>query len=258
MATLSGVRALVTRPEPQASELVQAIQAKNGCAVAMPMLSIDPLPETQASKDIVLDLDRFDKVIVISRPAAQQGLSYLENYWPQFPLHLQWFAIGRSTAAEMAEFLIQPKHTELTENSEALLALQELNTVKGERCLIIKGQGGRTLLFDALTQRGANVTLLNVYSRQRVSYPHQQLTHWLESQQINVILSGSGETVHHLGYYLPQHQRSHYSLIVPSQRVADQAIALGFQRVINANGANHNAMLSALSNIVKNPSEDPS
>ena len=85
MAKLSAIRALVTRPEPQATALVQAIQEQGGYASAIPMLSICPLPETQAAKDTTLNLDRFDKIIFISRPAAQIGLSYLENYWPQFP-----------------------------------------------------------------------------------------------------------------------------------------------------------------------------
>ena len=65
---LSRVRALVTRPQPQAQSLAQAIEAADGQAWVMPMLAINPLPETQAIKDRLLMLDRFDLVIVTSAP----------------------------------------------------------------------------------------------------------------------------------------------------------------------------------------------
>lgn len=258
MTTLSAVKALVTRPEPQARQLADAIIRQQGQAVVMPMIDIRPLPETQAMRDTVLDLDQYDKIIVTSRPAAQLGMELLERYWPQFPAHLQWFAIGKSTAHDLADYMIKPVYPEGGVDSEALLATPELQAIAGEKILILKGQHGRTLLQQELTARGAQVDTLEVYQRQRSAYPEYELVKQLESNRINVILCGSGETVTHLGHYLPEPDRSDYLVIVPSERVARHALALGFQQVHNANGASHQAMLSALAETIQISPEGPS
>lgn len=50
-------------------------------------------------------------------------------------------------------------------DSEALLALPELGAVRGQRILIVRGEGGRTLLADTLAARGAQVDHAVVYRR---------------------------------------------------------------------------------------------
>ena len=258
MSTLNAVRALVTRPEPQASQLACAINEQDGQAVVMPMINIIPLPETQFIKDTILNLDRYDKVIVISRPAAQLGLALLEQYWPQFPLHLQWFAIGKSTAGEMTDYMVKPVSSHAGFDTEALLSMPEFQNVSDHKILIIKGLGGRELLQQELQARGAKVDALEIYQRQRSEYPEDELVKQLESNHINVILCGSGETVTHLGHYLPEQNRPNYLVIVPSERVARHALELGFQQVHNANGASNQAMLSALAGTIQISPEGPS
>ena len=250
MPTLHRVRALVTRPEPQASQLANVITDGKGRAVVMPMINISPLPKTQQSQNTILNLDRYDKVIVISRPAARIGLEWLEQYWPQFPIHLEWFAIGSSTASELAEYMISPLCSNEGSDSEALLAMPELQAIRGNKVLIIKGCGGRERLQQELQAREAKVDTLEVYQRERSEYSQDELVKQLESNHINVILCGSGETVTHLGHYLPEPNRPDYLLIVPSERVARHALALGFRQVHNANGASNNAMLSALADTI--------
>ncbi len=257
ITSLNAVRALVTRPEPQAGELAQAIIAQHGQAVVMPMINIQPLSEDHRIRDIVLGLDLYDQIIVTSRPAAQFGLELIEQYWPQLPIHLQWFAIGKGTASTLAACMIKPCHSDTGVDSEALLSMPELQNINDSRILIIKGKGGRTLLPQELERRGASITTLEVYQRQRCEYSHHELVKQLESHDINVILCGSGETVTHLGHYLPELNRPDYLVIVPSERVARHALALGFQQVHNANGASHQAMLSALSDCIQISPEGP-
>lgn len=245
---LSHVRALVTRPQPQAQSLAQAIEAADGQAWVMPMLAINPLPETQAIKDRLLMLDRFDLVIVTSRPAARLGLDLIDRYWPQLPLHLRWFAIGSGTAGELERFDIQVGHSSAGTDSEALLGM--LGDVRGQRILIIKGTGGRPLLEEQLLDQGASVERIEVYQRSRPAYElnshSNAVLKELESHAINVILCGSGETMTNLGYYLPIPYRARYRLLVPSERVAMEARSLGFRQVTNTRGASNDLMLEAL------------
>ena len=245
---LSHVRALVIRPQPQAQSLAQAIEAVGGQAWVMPMLTINPLPETQAMKECLLMLDRFDLVIVTSRPAARLGLDLIDRYWPQLPLHLRWFAIGSGTADELERFDIRVRHSSAGTDSEALLGM--LSGVRGQRILMIKGTGGRPLLEEQLLDQGASVETIEVYQRSRPAYElsahSNAVLKELESHAINVILCGSGETMTNLGYYLPIPYRARYRLLVPSERVAIEARSLGFRQVTNTRGASNDLMLEAL------------
>ncbi|WP_257293349.1 uroporphyrinogen-III synthase [Endozoicomonas sp. YOMI1] len=246
---LSPIRALVTRPEPQAQTLTEAIRAANGQAWPMPMLGIDALAETQTMRDCLLMLDQFDSVIVTSRPAARQGVELIERYWPQLPLHCRWFAIGSSTAAELEQFAIKAEYSDTGADSEALLTLESFNHMQDKRVLIIKGVGGRQVLEEQLSNAGASVHTLDVYQRSCPAYERNAVVKKLESHSINVILCGSGETLTNLGYYLPMSYRADYRLLVPSERVARQAHSLGFQQVTNTGGASNEMMLQALAQI---------
>lgn len=248
---LSYIRALVTRPEPQARSLADAINEAKGLAWPMPMLRIEALRETQAMRDCLLMLDRFDKVIVTSRPAARLAMDLIERYWPQLPVHCRWFAIGKSTAAELESLDIRAQYSQAGVDSEALLDLDAFSHVKDEQVLIIKGVGGRAALEQQLGNSGASVKILEVYHRTCPTYEPNAVVKKLESHSINVILCGSGETLTNLGYYLPMSYRADHRLMVPSERVVRQAHSLGFRQVINTCGASNEAMLQALESLRK-------
>lgn len=258
MVDFYSVRALITRPEPQAQALADAIIRQHGQAWILPMLNIRPLEKTRSMRDILLSLDRYEKIIVTSRAAARQGYELIDRYWTQLPLYIKWYAIGKGTASALAEYDIKAMTSHKGDNSEALLSLPDFQWVSEQKILIIKGLEGRTLLSSTLTEQGAKVTSLEVYQRLRPEYPPETLVKLLESQRINVILCGSAETVTNLGHYLPKASRACQPLIVPGERVAQHALALGFQPVYCASGADNHAMLSTLAAHTLNSPEDPS
>ena len=243
---LTSIRALVTRPQIQAQALAEAIQIRQGQAWTLPMLAIVPVTENQQMRNTLLALDQFNKVIVTSHHAALFGLELIDQYWPQLPFHLQWHAIGSKTACTLANYDVDTETPPKGVDSESLLAMDSLTHVDSEKILIIKGKGGRSLLEETLRTRGATVECLETYQRQAPEYPENTLPNLLEKQKINVILCASGETVENLLKQLPENQINDLSLIVPSQRVADQLAKTPFQQVIVAEGASNEAMLSAL------------
>ena len=102
-------------------------------------------------------------MIVVSLNAVEHGLALMDTARaPQ--TRARMMAVGESTAAalEQAGFdaVLRPARGA---SSEALLA----KTVAGSRILIVRGEGGRQLLGDTLSKRGARVTYAEVYRRAR-------------------------------------------------------------------------------------------
>jgi len=154
VAPLTGVTVLVTRPVPQAEALCARIRLAGGEAVAFPTIAIEELsstPEFQAT----------DWLIFISMNAVRYGLSRLRR-----DANTRIAAIGKATADALTERDVRvdamPKERA---SSEALLEHPAFADVARKSVLIVKGEGGRELLQDALTQRGARVDALEVYRR---------------------------------------------------------------------------------------------
>lgn len=239
-------RVLVTRPPQQGQPLVNAIIAAGGQAWLMPMLAIESLPETQSMQKTVSCLDQFDIVIVTSRHAAAFGMKLIQQQGAHLPVKQQWFAIGEATAQALAAFSIHATYAQHGNDSEALLAIHDLRQIKDKKILIIKGKDGRALLNRELNDRKALVTALDVYQRVCPPYEADALLERLAYNAIDTLLCSSGETLTNMCHYLPLRQRSYFQLLVPSDRIAQQAAKLGFKQIIVTDGAHNEAVLTAL------------
>jgi len=238
-------RILATRPEPLIGGLVRKLTAANFEAVPLPLLEIRPIDihaeAAGVARQLILNLDLFTKVIFISRNAARIGSDLIDQYWPQFPVGVDWFAIGAGTAAELAKFGIEAQ-VNAGLDSESLLAAPQLQDLAEQRILIVKGVGGRDLLAQTLEARGAKVDSLEVYDRVPCRYTNDELLTRLNGP-IDAALISSGEAL--LAY--TQLERPVSDLIlVPSERVADQARALDLTDIIVAQGASDEAMIATL------------
>ena len=166
MNRLKGVGVLVTRPEHQALHLCQLIEAEGGAAVRYPALDIRPRPDRAAVRAAVGPADRYDLAVFVSANAVRYGADLLGDR-----RDLPIAAIGQATAAALnaAGYRVSLMPEEGAD-SESLLALPQLADLSGQRVLIVRGPGGRELLFEALTSRGAHVQYAEVYTRE-AAYP---------------------------------------------------------------------------------------
>ena len=156
-APLQGVGVLVTRPRPQATDLVEAIESRGGSAYCFPVLEIVPFDELDI-RNSLSRLGKPDIVIFVSRNAVEHGIAYTDGG--------AIAVIGPATAAAVAAagrvVDIQPGDGY---DSEHLLAEDRLQDVAGKCIRIIRGRSGRELLADELKKRGATVEYLSVYER---------------------------------------------------------------------------------------------
>ncbi|MFT7285918.1 MAG: uroporphyrinogen-III synthase [Halieaceae bacterium] len=242
-------RALLTRPAGQADALREGLQTCGFDSLHVPMLTIepiDPLPAEQRQR--VIDLDLYEDLIFISANAARMGLACFEDFWPQYPAGQRYWAVGRSTAQvlDAAGLLAHSPADDMS--SEGLLAMRGLASVAGRRLLIVKGEGGRDLIQETLRERGARVDTLRCYRRTPTTLESAACHALLQRQPVQLILISSGEGLRILSGLLQPRENTNLAataLVVPSARVAEEALRLGWLSIEQAANASDSAMLAA-------------
>ncbi len=229
---LSGLRILVTRPQPQADKLTHFLRKQGAEVSVLPMLEIIPKPAGKLPHPV--NIAEYDKVVVVSTSAAE----LLFRQSPVATETAQWFTPGRSTVRVLADFAVEAICPEAVFTSEAMLAMPELQSVADQHILLVKGEGGRDILEQALSERGAKVRPLVLYQRVCPEYPNGQLDQTLEEQKINAIVATSGQIVANLLTCASDRRLLlDIPILVPSQRVAEMASEVGFTRTVIATGA---------------------
>lgn len=248
---MSHWRLLLTRPQDECAALAASLAEHGVASASLPLLAIEPLEETPEQRSLLLDLDRYCAVVVVSKPAARLGLERLDRYWPQPPARQDWFAVGAATAAILDDYGLRVHHPENGDDSEALLALPALARalqVPGPRALILRGEGGREFLAERLRGQGVAVDYLELYRRVLPDYPAGELARRVRDEALNGLVVSSGQGLEHLlrvaGEDWPR--LAGLPLFVPSPRVAELARDAGARHVIDCRGANAAALLEAL------------
>ena len=245
---LEGLRVLITRPQPQANRLADFLQAKGAKTTILPMVEICSAPLKTAPKGF----EQFSKVIAISVPAVEIAYQKLSGLFsPEELDNKTWFTPGKGTAKVLREKGIQPLCPDSEFTSEAMLELPELKQVEGDNILLLKGEGGRDLLSEELTRRGAKVVSLSLYRRQCPDYSPSEVETTLASAGINAIVATSGQILSNIEVCSPNLQDIlPVPLIVPSPRVAEQAGGCGFKKVVISQGAGDQDIAEALLQLV--------
>ena len=251
---------LVTRPEHQASELIQLIEAHGGKAISFPTIEIRPLESDSALLDILTKINSYSMLIFISKNAVTFCVKLLQALKIDIrELKPKIAVIGEATnaAATSAGFNVSIKPSSGF-NSEALLKLTELQheDIESKHVLIVRGVGGLEQLPDALTKRGAIVSFAEVYERRAplndVQIKRQQLNQNWNKLGISVITVTSNETLQNLYDMLEasgKNEMINTHLIVPSQRCAQLARQLGFKSFSVAKSAGNQHMMEAIATV---------
>lgn len=222
-APLAGVTVLVTRPEHQAAELIDAVAASGGHVLAFPVIDIAPRSRDEIAADLAT-LHDPDITIFISRNAVEHGFDNAGG---------QVAAIGPTTAAEIAA---RGGNVDIVPDggfdSEALLARPELVDVEGKVVRIVRGNAGRELLARTLTERGAVVEYLSTYERRLPDYDQDTLDEvarrWAAAR-MTVVVVMSVQSLHNLVALLPdagERLLPESRLVTPAERVLKETRTL--------------------------------
>ena len=242
---------LVTRPEPSASALVARLRQAGKHAWSLPLIEYAPgrgLPELPQK---LATLAPDDLLFAVSHQAIRFAAPVIMQSNTAWPASVDYYAIGRRTALELHQACLQNvNYPQDTGTSETLLNLPSLQDLTGKRALILRGNGGRELLAETLTQRGATVELSECYQRIPCQYQGaEEAVRW-RRQGITTLVVTSGEMLQFLYQLFPAIDRRewllHCRLIVVSERLATRAAELGWRDIRVAEGADNDALLRAL------------
>jgi uroporphyrinogen-III synthase len=263
-AVLNQLRVIITRPQPQAETWAAHLHALGATTAIVPVLALEAVAEVeeiQAVKNTILDFDHYHKAIFVSLNAVEFGLRWLENYWPQLPQGIEYYAVGETTVRYLQEagLHVSALTAAMTGpmNSERLLEAPELQQVQGQKIVIFRGRGGRGKMGEVLTARGAQVHYCELYHRRIPATAAEQSRELLSGepwQGPQIIALHSGDSLNHFVQILnaitdrdiDQQRVLKLPVLVPGERVADLARLAGFATVIVAENATDAAMTSAL------------
>ncbi|CAM3372897.1 Uroporphyrinogen-III synthase [Klebsiella spallanzanii] len=242
---------LVTRPLPQGEELVSRLRALGRVAWSFPLIEFTPGRQLQELGGQLAGLKAGDLLFALSQHAVEFAHARLQQQRLRWPSAPDYFAIGRTTALALHKVSSHDVRYPLDrEISEVLLQLPELQNIAGKKALILRGNGGRELLGDTLRERGADVTFCECYQRSARHYDGAEEAMRWQSRGVSTLVITSGEMLQQLWTLIPQWYRERWLLncriLVVSERLAEQARALGWQDIQVADSADNDALLRAL------------
>ena len=209
---LAGLTVLNTRPVHQAAKLTTLLKAQGAAVHALPLLAIAPAADMAAAAEAIAAAADF--WVVTSANAAR---ALPARHTP--PARV--YALGAGTAAALA-------HRHLTVqaiadgSSEALLLHPELQSLRGQHGVLVKGEGGRELLMETLSARGARMRAAALYRREPVTHSAAAVATAVEGVDIAIVTSG--EALKALLALVPPLAResrlNELPLLLPSERVA--------------------------------------
>lgn len=212
------------------------------------VLPISTLRLLSMDAGVALDAALACPVVVFTSPAA---VRFARGQRPLAAPPAQVFlAVGSGTAtalrqAGIATVRMPPDRAD----SEGLLALPELRSLRGQSVGLVTAPGGRGLIGETLAHRGARVHLAEVYRREPM-VPRASRTGLIEAlPETSALLVSSAEAFDALWSRLDEPTRTtlrRRPAVASSPRLAARLAAEAFAAIVIAEGASPNALLSAL------------
>lgn len=240
---LIGLTILVTRPVELADNLAGLIKAAGGTPILYPVIEIIDTDKPAIRDTMLGKLAAYDLAIFISPSAVIKTFERIQ----QLPPKLNVVAIGSSTEKHLLSKGVRPSFQSEGNDSEALLKHAELqhDVIAGKSIVIFRGQGGRELLGNTLSERGAEVNYIEIYKR----VPAKNRPPLTEAQieKLDIVAVTSNEGLSNL-VDLAENKSTLFSvpLLVPGDRSETLARQLGFSTIIKSRDATDIACIETL------------
>jgi uroporphyrinogen-III synthase len=231
------------------------LEQQDFTVVRLPLIAVEPSNVPTETLNALDGPPAVDWMIFISVNAVNFALTGNNGKIREHCLKAKVAAVGQATAKALQQAGIEVSLVpEQGFNSEALLSLLALQQLQCQRCVIVRGVGGRELLAETLRALGAQVDYLEVYRRQPFVGDLAGLIALLRRQALDVITLTSAEALQALTALLPtQPERDLLfacPLVVISDRLGLMASNLGFKSVTVSEGVGDSAVFKTIINLV--------
>lgn len=251
-----GVPVVITRPEAQAAPLAERLAALGVPAVVFPLLDIRPRPDPAPLKAALARLADHALVAFVSPNAIDAAFAHIDA-WPREVIAAvvgegSRQALARHGLTEQNARIAFPRDPQRTD-SETLLDVLDLAALRGRKALIVRAETGRELLADRLRAAGVEVEQVAAYSRgappldaaRRATLQRllAEANDWIitSSEALRILQDCVLQVAGPAGWRAMIAKR----LIVPHERIADTASALGFAHVTRT-ASGDEAVLAAI------------
>lgn len=247
---------VITRPAPQAALLAERVAALGREVALFPLLDIQPLPDQSALVAALADVSSYALVAFVS-PNAIAAACAVRRDWPR---NVTLAVMGEGSRAALARCgvdagnatIVSPANTERTD-SQTLLETLDLDSLRGRKALILRGETGRELLGDALRSAGMEVMQLAAYRRSIPAFDQErrrELARLLACNSLWIITSSEAlrgllDMARALDGNDAVVTLQQKQLFVPHLRIEETARDLGFHSV-RLTGSGDEALLAAL------------
>ena len=155
-----------TRPVDRAQPLTEALRHEGYGVLELPLLELQACDYSEELDLLFKQLVDVQAIVVVSPTAIQIGMLYLEKSGLSLPelQHIQWIAVGQTTADCLLEYGIQA-HVPEVETSEGMLTLPIFQTLDVSNIAFWRGQGGRQFMMQQCLKQQMNVLNFVLYKR---------------------------------------------------------------------------------------------
>ncbi len=231
--SMSGLRILNTRPKHQAQLLTQDINNVGGLVIECPALEI--VPTHNGWLNLLPNLSSVQQAIFISANAVHFCFQQLHLNQINWPSHINVIAIGAASAAALRQYKITLNELPEFPDSEHLLSLNSLQHLSNQIVLLFKGEGGRQLIDEMLSKRGATVVPLIVYKRMMPEIHQEFVQSIWRDDLVDIILFTSEQSMHNIFFMFGNDAHNwliNKPCIVISERLAQSAASLGIKNIV--------------------------
>lgn len=229
---------LVTRPAHQSVALCQRLYDEGAKVVPIPALRIESLQQNSG------DVSEWDWVFFVSANAVRffEGETGIAKV----------VAIGEQTAEALRRKGISTSLVPARGfTTEDLVAMPALESLAGQRCLIVRGDGGRGVLREVLEARGAMVQYLEVYRRVPLDAVSDEEWQPMLATARSVAMFTSGDSLRYFRSALTASACDRFdrlAKIVGSGRIAEVALETNHPDavIVTAHDPSDNSMMNAL------------
>ncbi|MEZ8143615.1 uroporphyrinogen-III synthase [Enterovibrio norvegicus FF-33] len=240
---------VVVRPAPACYALVDSLNQAGIKALPAPLLSFSAGADLPTLRDTLTTLPNGSVVVAVSPRAVEYAQLHLNEHHTQWRSDLHFVAVGEKTASVWRELSNIDAMQPPSEDSEGMLSLPVFSKTTSLSVLILRGNGGRALLGDTLIQSGAKVRYFEAYQRHWNADDLSSLAKQWRADGVDTFVVTSGEQLSLLCQTISECDQQwlrECHILVPSKRIYNQAIGLGFSAINCVNSASNDSLLRAL------------